>query len=101
SRSARPLVFEQSLEDADRRVERRPRRASLGVAIPSAVGKLFAEQSVDQTADVLVEVRAGGRHLSVDARLYLACEEAIAVTLGRAATLPCHAVADQTHGAAC
>src|SRR5262249_49392079 len=96
-----PFVREQGLEHADRRVERRPRRPVGGLAVPAAVGQLFGEQPVDDATDVLAEVGAGRGHLPVDARLHLAGEEAIAVTLRRPTALPRHAVADEAHRAAC
>src|SRR5262245_27781359 len=97
---ARPFVLEQGLEHADRGVERRPRRAVRCLAIPAAVGQLLAEQPVDDALDVLSEVRAGRRHLPVDAGFDLAGEEGIVITLPRAATLPGHAVADEANSAA-
>src|SRR5207302_11060587 len=66
---ARPLVLEQRLQHADRRVERRTSRTVRGFAVPAAVGKLLAEQPVDDAADVLAEVGAGSRDLPVDAGL--------------------------------
>src|SRR5262249_48785911 len=96
-----PFVLEQSLEHADRGVERRPGRAFGGLAVPAAVGQLLAEQPADDASDVLAEVSAARRHLAVDARLALAREEGIAVAFRRAASLPRHAVADEAHRAPC
>src|SRR5262249_31621552 len=94
------LVLEQGLQHADRGVERRPRRAVRGLAVPTAIGQLLSEQPVDDTPDVLAEVRATRAHLSIDTGLHLTGEEGIAVTLLRAATLPGHAVTDEAHRAA-
>ena len=44
----RPLVLEQTLEDVDRRVERRHLRAVLDLAVPAAVGDLLAEEPLDE-----------------------------------------------------
>src|SRR3989442_3498989 len=85
-----PFVLEQGLEHADRGVERRPRRAVGGLAVPAAVGQLLGEQPVDDAPDVLAEVGAARRHLPVDARLHLAREEGIAVRFLRTASLPRH-----------
>src|SRR5207249_8207981 len=95
------FVLDQGLEHADRGVERRPRRAVGGLAVPAAVGQLLAEQPVDDAPDVLAEVGAARRHLAVDARLDLAREEGIAVAFLRAASLPRHAVADEARRAPC
>src|SRR5207237_9400429 len=75
------FVFEQGFQHADRGIERRPRRAVLGLAVPAAVAQLLAEQAVDDPLDVLAEVGAARRHLPVDARLDLAREEGIAVKI--------------------
>ena len=79
--SRRQFVLEQRFQHADRGVERRARRAVLGLAVPAAVGQLLAEQPVDDAPHVLAEVGAARRHLPVDARLHLAGEEGIAVAL--------------------
>src|SRR5206468_6583415 len=96
-----PFVLEQGLEHADRGVERRPRRAVGGLAVPAAVGQLLVEQPIDEAPDVLAEVGAARRHLAVDARLDLARAEGIAVAFLRAASLPRDAVADEAHRAPC
>ena len=44
------FVFEQGFQHADRGVERRPRRAVGGLAVPAAVGQLLAEQAVEDLA---------------------------------------------------
>src|SRR5262245_35930584 len=73
------LVFAQSLEHADRRVERGARGAVLGLAVPAAVRQLLAEQPVDEMANVLTEIGPARRHLAVDARLDLTFEESVGV----------------------
>jgi len=52
------FVLKQSLEHADRGVERRPRRAVGRLAVPAAIGQLLGEQPVDDAPSVLAEVRA-------------------------------------------
>ena len=95
------FVFEQGFEHADRGVERRPRRAVSGLAVPAAVGQLLGEQPIDDAPDVVAEVRAHRRNLPVDAGLDLALKEGIAVTFPRATSVPRHPVADEIHRAAC
>src|SRR5206468_12550972 len=94
-----PFVLEQGLEHADRGIERRPRRAVGGLAVPAAVGQLLAEQPVNDAPDVLAEVGAARRDLAVDARLDLAREEGITLAFLRAASLPRHAAPDEAHRA--
>src|SRR5580658_253176 len=60
------FVLEQGFEHADGGVERRPRRAAGGLAVPSAVGQLLGEQPVDDTPDVLAEVGSDRPDLRVD-----------------------------------
>ena len=71
------LVREQSLEDVDRRPERRHGRAVLDLAVPAAVGQLLAQESLDERRHLDAEVRAGRNDVAVDARLDLALEEAL------------------------
>src|SRR5262245_7345705 len=70
-----PFIFEQSLEHADRGVERRSCGPVGGLAVPAAVGELLGEQPVDDALDVLAEVGADRADLAVDAGLDLAGEE--------------------------
>src|SRR5438093_384390 len=97
-RLARPFVLEQGLQHADGGVERRARRALLCFAVPAAIGQLFAEQPIDEAANVLPEVSADRRHLTVDAGLHLAGEEGVRVALRRTGSLPRHVVADEAYG---
>ena len=60
-----PLVLEQRLEDADRGVERRARRAALGLAVPAAVGELLADQPLREAAAGRTEHRSLREHLPV------------------------------------
>src|SRR5206468_5808047 len=96
-----PFVFEQGLERADRGIERRPRRAVGGLAVPAAVGQLLPQEPVDDAPDVLAEPSGARRHLAVDAGLDLSREVRIAVAFLRATSLPGHPLADETHGAPC
>ena len=92
------LVLEQTLQHVDRRAERRHRRAVLDLAVPAAVRELLTEEPVDESLDVLAEVRAGRDDVAVDARLDLAVEESVVVPWGihRGAALPGDALADET-----
>src|SRR5262249_18732660 len=63
--------------------------------------ELFGEQPADDATDVLAEIRADYAHLSIDTSLQFAGEERIFITLLRTATLPSHAVADESHCATC
>ncbi len=65
------------------------------------MNQLLGEQPVDDGPDVLAEVRTNRSYLSIDTGLHLTGEEGIAVTLLRAATLPCHMITDEAHRAAC
>ena len=56
---------------------------------------------MDDAPDVLTEIGAGRRHLPVDAGLYLAGEEGVAIALLRTATLPRDVVADEAHRMPC
>jgi hypothetical protein len=82
------FVLEQSLEHADRGVERRPRGTVGRLAVPAAIGQLLGEQPVDDAPDVLAEIRADRAYLPIDTGLHLTGKEEIAITLLRAATLP-------------
>src|SRR5439155_8643996 len=91
------LVFEQALEDVDRRPERRHRRAVLDLAVPAAVGELLAEEAVDELRHVDPEIRAGRDDIAVDAGLDLALEEPVVGPGIRplGAVAPGHALADE------
>ena len=73
-RTFRLLVFQQSFEHADRRVERRS-PAGRGGAVPAAVAQLFLQQTAGETVAGLAEIRADRQHPSVDTGLDLAVEE--------------------------
>jgi hypothetical protein len=80
------LVFEQSLEDVDRRVERPAGRTTargLLLAVPAAIGHLLRQEAVDDDLHVLAEVRADRHGLPVDARLHFAVEVGEVVVLPR------------------
>src|SRR6185503_15439664 len=79
-RTLRLLVFQQSFEHADRRVERRS-LAARRVAVPAAVAQLLLQQPVGETMAGLAEIRAGRQHSPVDAGLDLAFEERRVVEL--------------------
>ena len=91
-------MLEQTLQHVDRRAERRHRRAVLDLAVPAAVRELLTEEPVNESLDVLAEVRAGRDDVAVDARLDLAVEEPVVVPWGihRGAALPGDALADAT-----
>src|SRR5256885_4178198 len=73
-RAFRRLVFQQSLEHTDGRVERRS-LAARRVAVPAAVAQLLLKQPVGETIARRAEIRADRQHPSVDAGLDLAFEE--------------------------
>src|SRR3954447_694539 len=79
--AARALVFQETLEHADRGVERRDGRALLGLTVPAAVLQLLTRQTRAERVDVGPEVRAGRQGAPVDARLDLAVEVRLAVVL--------------------
>ena len=66
----------------DERVEPR-----FGIAVPAAIGELLAEQSRDDTLDVLAEIGSERDSHAVDARLHLALEEGL-IALLPSAVLP-------------
>src|SRR5262249_43217560 len=68
-RPNRSFVFEQRLEHADRRVEGGPGRAVLRITIPTAIRKLFVEQTVYKGADIPAKIGTSRRHLTVDTGL--------------------------------
>jgi len=88
-------MLEQGLKHADGGIERRARRAVRGLAVPAAIGQLFSEQAVDDTANVLAKVRADRAHLPIDTGLQLTGEEGIVITFLRAATFPGHTVMNE------
>src|SRR5689334_18327360 len=94
----RVLVCEQTLEHADRRVKRRSYRAPLRFAVPAAIGKLLAQQSIDERVGAFAKVCGEGYDATVDARLDLALEEARAAELRRPAHIVAHTI-DRTANA--
>ena len=102
-RSLRLLVFQQSFEHTDRRVERRA-LAARGVAVPAAVAQLLLKQSVDETIACLAEIGADRKHPSVDTGLDLAFEErrvaellAPGAAVAHLADGPSHPIARRVH----
>src|SRR5262245_35146961 len=72
--SNRTIVLEQSLQRANRRVERRPLAVRL-FAVPAAVIQLFAHEALSQGLGRPPEIRAKRQHAPVDARLNFASKE--------------------------
>src|SRR6185436_2329155 len=87
------LVLEQSLEHADRGVERPACGAVLLLAVPSTVGHRLAQQPIDDALHVLAEVGAEGDGPAIDAGLDFALEERLA------GVLPATVLADERDGA--
>ena len=97
-RADRPLVGEQPLEHADRRVERRARRPRFTLAVPTAVVEPLVEQARDDplaSFAELAEVGRDGEDAAVDAFLDLAVEVPSVVE-----PLPHHALANARDGRA-
>src|SRR6185436_15652086 len=84
-RAAGALVRQQSLQDVDRRGERRASGSVFRLAVPPAVLELFADEPIDDRRDVLIEVAAQSDGPAVDARLDLAAEERLPRVLPPAA----------------
>jgi len=80
-RAGRVLELEEPFEHIDRRVERRPHRAVLDLAVPAAVVEPLGQQALDNGRHVHAEVRAGLDRPAVDARLDLAVEVPLAGVL--------------------
>jgi hypothetical protein len=70
-----PLEREKPFEHTDGGMEGRSDGAAFGVAIPSAIGELLTDQSLEQPIAANVEVRAQAEDTAVDARFDFALEE--------------------------
>ena len=79
--AGRHLPLAKTFEHADRGVERRHRRAVLGVAVPAAVGQPPFEDRRHDRIDGLAEVRTHTEGDAVDARLGLTLEVQLAVVV--------------------
>ena len=91
-------MLEQTLEHVNGRVERAAGRAVLLLAVPAAIGHLFAEQPIDHGLDVDAVVRANRHHAPVDARLRLTGEYRRA-TPGAVGVVPHSVVTDEADSA--
>src|SRR4051812_32644901 len=96
----RPLVLEQPLDHVDRGAERRNRRPVLDLAVPAAVGKLLAEEPIDERRHVDPEVGSGRDDVAVDAGLDLTLEEPVVVPrrVDRRPAPPDDVLADERDG---
>jgi hypothetical protein len=59
-RRSTAFVLEQSLQHADRGVERRARRSLRRLAVPAAIGQLLGEQPSHDASDLLAEIGTNG-----------------------------------------
>src|SRR5258707_310155 len=95
-RTLRRLVFQQSFQHTDRRVERGSLTAR-GVAVPAAVAQLLLKQTVGETIACLAEIRADPKHPPVDAGLDLAFEERRVAELLPTGAAVAHVVDGRSH----
>lgn len=66
------------------------------LAIPPPVGQLFTEQPVNDGVDILTEVGARSRNLTIDAGFQFTLKEGVIVTLYGARLAPRHMLPDKS-----